>query len=565
MSTPYPRDLVGYAGRPPHPHWPGEARIAVNFVMNYEEGSEYNVHDDGFSEGTLTESGATNYGVKGRDLAAEGMFEYGSRVGFWRVLRLFKERGLPLTVFGCALALERNPAVAAAIKEAGFDVCSHGWRWVKHYELTEEQEREHIRLAIASMQKTLGERPLGWYCRYGPSVNTRRLLVEEGGFLYDSDTYNDELPYWVRVNDRPHLVVPYSLTANDSKFGSRRLLHRQRLLHVREGRLRRALPRGPDAAQDDVARPAPAAHRPPVARRRPRARAGLHRRPPGGVVHAAHRHRPALDRHASGALALTEPEHRRPIMGKLDGKVALISGGARGQGAAEAETFVKEGARVVFGDIRDDEGKKVEAAIRARGGDAVYVHLDVTSETDWQAAVQTTTSRYGKLDILINNAAIVIPRVPIEERTVAEWDRVMAVNAKGVFLGTKHAIPAMRRAGGGSIVNISSVAGIGQSLHQEPAYAASKGAIRIFTKVTASQHAKDGIRCNSVHPGPVDTEMFHSALSDKEAMQRRLDRVPLRRMGTVAEIVTAVLYLASDESSYMTGSELVIDGGALAQ
>jgi 3alpha(or 20beta)-hydroxysteroid dehydrogenase len=252
-------------------------------------------------------------------------------------------------------------------------------------------------------------------------------------------------------------------------------------------------------------------------------------------------------------------------MGKLDGKVALISGGARGQGAAEAETFVKEGARVVFGDIRDDEGKTVEAAIRARGGEAVYVHLDVTSETDWQAAVRTTTSRYGKLDILINNAAIVIPRVPIEERTVAEWDRVMAVNARGVFLGTKHAIPAMRRAGGGSIVNISSVAGIGQSLHQEPAYAASKGAIRIFTKVTASQHAKDGIRCNSVHPGPVDTEMFHSAFQDKDAMQRRLERVPLRRMGTVAEIVTAVLYLASDESSYMTGSELVIDGGALAQ
>jgi 3alpha(or 20beta)-hydroxysteroid dehydrogenase len=252
-------------------------------------------------------------------------------------------------------------------------------------------------------------------------------------------------------------------------------------------------------------------------------------------------------------------------MGKLDGKVALISGGARGQGAAEAETFVKEGARVVFGDIRDDEGKKVEAAIRARGGDAVYVHLDVTSETDWQAAVQTTTSRYGKLDILINNAAIVIPRVPIEERTVAEWDRVMAVNARSVFLGTKHAIPVMRRTGGGSIVNISSVAGIGQSLHQEPAYAASKGAIRIFTKVTASQHAKDGIRCNSVHPGPVDTEMFHSAFQDKDAMQRRLERVPLRRIGTVAEIVTAVLYLASDESSYMTGSELVIDGGALAQ
>jgi len=252
-------------------------------------------------------------------------------------------------------------------------------------------------------------------------------------------------------------------------------------------------------------------------------------------------------------------------MGRLDGKIVLISGGARGQGAAEAETFVREGARVVFGDVRDDEGKKVEAAIRAAGGDAVYVHLDVTSEADWQNAVQTALARHGRLDVLINNAAIVIPRVPIEERTAEEWDRVMAVNAKGVFLGTKHAIPAMRRSGGGSIVNISSIAGIGQSLHQEPAYAASKGAIRIFSKVTASQHARDRIRCNSVHPGPVDTEMFHSAFRDREAMERRLQRVPLGRTGTVAEIVSAVLYLASDESSYMTGSEVVIDGGALAQ
>jgi len=252
-------------------------------------------------------------------------------------------------------------------------------------------------------------------------------------------------------------------------------------------------------------------------------------------------------------------------MGKLDGKVALISGGARGQGAAEAETFAREGAKVVFGDILDTEGQKVEAAIRATGADATYVHLDVTSEADWQRAVQTATGRHGRLNILINNAAIVIPRVPIEDRTAAEWDQVMAVNAKGVFLGTKYAIPAMRRAGGGSIVNISSVAGIGQSLHQEPAYAASKGAIRIFTKVTASQHAVDKIRCNSVHPGPVDTEMFHSAFRDPEAMARRLQRIPLQRMGTVAEIVSAVLYLASDDSSYMTGSELVIDGGALAQ
>ena len=252
-------------------------------------------------------------------------------------------------------------------------------------------------------------------------------------------------------------------------------------------------------------------------------------------------------------------------MGKLDGKVALISGGARGQGAAEAEAFALEGAKVVFGDIRDAEGQEVERSIRKAGGDATYVHLDVAQEADWQKAVQAAIVRYGRLNILINNAAIVIPRVPIEERTAAEWDQVMAVNAKGVFLGTKHAIPAMRRAGGGSIVNISSIAGMGQSLHQEPAYAASKGAVRIFTKVTAAQHAKDNIRCNSVHPGPVDTEMFHSAFRDREAMERRLQRIPMGRMGTVAEIVSAVLYLASDDASYISGAELLIDGGALAQ
>jgi 3alpha(or 20beta)-hydroxysteroid dehydrogenase len=252
-------------------------------------------------------------------------------------------------------------------------------------------------------------------------------------------------------------------------------------------------------------------------------------------------------------------------MGKLDGKVALISGGARGQGAVEAKTFAREGAKVVFGDIRDAEGKQIEADIRASGGDAVYVHLDVTREEDWRHAVEEAVSRYGKLNILINNAGIVIPRVPIEERSAEDWDRVMAVNAKGVFLGTKCAIPAMRRAGGGSIVNISSIAGIGQSLHQEPAYAASKGAVRIFTKVTASQYAQEKIRCNSVHPGPIDTDMLHHAMPDPEVLQRRLTRVPLGRMGAVDEVVAGVLFLASDDASYVTGSELVIDGGALAQ
>src|SRR5438874_10465550 len=217
-------------------------------------------------------------------------------------------------------------------------------------------------------------------------------------------------------------------------------------------------------------------------------------------------------------------------MARLVGKVALISGGARGQGAVEAKMFTQEGAKVVFGDILDEEGKQVEAAIRAQGGEATYVHLNVTREEDWQRAVQAAESAYGKLDILVNNAGIAI-RGAIEETSEDEWDHIMAINMKGVFLGTKYAIPAMRRAGGGSIINISSVAGIGQSLHQEPAYAASKGAIRIFTKVTASQHAKDRIRCNSVHPGPIDTEMLHSAMPDKDALQRRLQRVPLGRMG----------------------------------
>ena len=210
----------------------------------------------------------------------------------------------------------------------------------------------------------------------------------------------------------------------------------------------------------------------------------------------------------------------------LENKNAIIYGGGGAIGSGVARTFAREGAKVVFGDILDAEGKQVEAAIRTAGGEASYVHLDVTSETDWQNAVKLATGRHGRLDVLVNNAAIVIPRVAIEDRTAAEWDRVMAVNAKGVFLGTKYVIPEMRRVGGGSIVNISSVAGIGQSLHQEPAYAASKGAIRIFTKVTASQHAVDKIRCNSVHPGPVDTEMFHSAFRDPEAMARRLQRIP---------------------------------------
>ena len=249
-------------------------------------------------------------------------------------------------------------------------------------------------------------------------------------------------------------------------------------------------------------------------------------------------------------------------MGRLDGKVALISGGGRGQGAAEARKFTAEGAKVVFGDIRDDEGRAVEAEIRAARGEARYVHLDVTQEADWQSAVAEAVNRYGELHILVNTAGIVIPRVAIEDRTVEEWDLVQAVNLKGVFLGTKHSIPAMRAAGGGSIINISSVAGYGQSTTQEPAYAASKGAVRIFSKVTATQHAKDKIRCNTIFPGPVDTEMIHAAMSDPKVLAERLSRVPLGRLGRIEEIIAAVMFLASDDSAYMTGGEMVIDGGA---
>lgn len=219
MSWQPTRDLVGYGANPPDPKWPGGARVAVNFVMNYEEGSEPSVQDgEGYTETGLTESTSSSTGLEGRDLAGESMFEFGSRVGFWRLMRAFEERGLPMTVFGCALALERNPLAAEAIRKAGHDVCSHGWRWVRHFKLSEAEEREHIQKAVASLKQTIGERPAGWYCRYGPSVNTRRLLVEEGGFTYDSDYYGEELPFWQTVEGKPHLIVPYSLTNNDGKY-----------------------------------------------------------------------------------------------------------------------------------------------------------------------------------------------------------------------------------------------------------------------------------------------------------------------------------------------------------
>jgi peptidoglycan/xylan/chitin deacetylase (PgdA/CDA1 family) len=213
------RDFIGYGGRWPDPRWPGGAKVAVNFVLNVEEGSEYSVQDgDGFSETTLSEGHGRNQIPRGRDLGAESLFEYGSRVGAWRVLRLFAERGLPMTMFACALALERNPPLAAAIRESGHDLCGHGWRWEKHFELEEAEERAHIARAVESFRRTLGTPPAGWYCRYAPSVNTRRLLMEHDCLLYDSDHYGDELPFWMTVEGMPRLIIPYSLTTNDTRF-----------------------------------------------------------------------------------------------------------------------------------------------------------------------------------------------------------------------------------------------------------------------------------------------------------------------------------------------------------
>jgi len=211
------RDYVGHGRRPPRVVWPNEAKVAVNIVVNYEEGSEYSMAaGDGRNEG-LAE---INYTMdpQYRDLCAESVYEYGSRAGIWRLMRLFDEYDVKSTFFACAVALERNPEVAQWLREAGHEPCSHGWRWEEHWLLDRETERQHIRWAIDSIEKSCGERPLGWYCRYGASVNTRELVVEEGGFVYDADAYNDDLPYFVEVKGNRHLVVPYSLTYNDGRY-----------------------------------------------------------------------------------------------------------------------------------------------------------------------------------------------------------------------------------------------------------------------------------------------------------------------------------------------------------
>ena len=248
---------------------------------------------------------------------------------------------------------------------------------------------------------------------------------------------------------------------------------------------------------------------------------------------------------------------------RLEGKVALITGGARGQGAAEARLFAHEGAKVAIADVLEQEGLQLEADIAELGGSAFFVRLDVTSESDWSDAVAATVARYGALNILVNNAGVFM-RGTVEDSDARDWDRIMDVNAKGVYLGTKAVIPEMRKAGGGSIVNISSISGMIGQERVQPAYNASKGAVRLLTKSTAVQHAKDGIRVNSVNPGPIRTLMIEDGLTDPEHYADTVAQIPLGRVGGPIEVAYAVLYLSSDESSFVTGSELVVDGGSTA-
>ena len=221
MTRPsYPRNLVGYGSRPPHPRWPGDARIAVQFVLNYEEGAESSVlHGDASSETFLSEIvGATPY-AGARHMSMESLYEYGSRAGVWRLLRLFAERNLPLTVFAVAMALERNREAAAAFVQAGHEIASHGWRWINYHGMPEAEEREHIARAVDTIREVTGEPPLGWYTGR-TSENTRRLVAEHGGFLYDADSYADDLPYWEDVAGKPQLIVPYTLDTNDMRFAT---------------------------------------------------------------------------------------------------------------------------------------------------------------------------------------------------------------------------------------------------------------------------------------------------------------------------------------------------------
>ena len=248
---------------------------------------------------------------------------------------------------------------------------------------------------------------------------------------------------------------------------------------------------------------------------------------------------------------------------RLEGKVALVSGGANGMGAEESRLFAREGAKVAIGDIREEDGRRVEAQIAEAGGEAMFVNLNVADEDSWIAAVEQIVARFGKLDVLVNNAGI-SGSGETDFRSTDAWDRLLNINARGVFLGTKHAVPEMQKAGGGSIVNISSISGIVGQEAVHPAYNASKGAVRLLTKATAVQHAKDGIRINSVHPGMMPP-MLTSFQRGDTRRERLINDVPMGREGAPIEVANAVLFLASDEASYITGTELIVDGGFTAR
>ena len=248
---------------------------------------------------------------------------------------------------------------------------------------------------------------------------------------------------------------------------------------------------------------------------------------------------------------------------RLNGKVALISGGARGMGAVEAELFASHGAKVVIGDILIEEGRLTAQRIVDQGGQAYFQPLDVTDEGQWASIVAETVDRFGGVDVLVNNAGI-YRIATIEQTSMDVFRQIMEVNVAGVFLGTRAVLPEMRKRGGGSIINISSTAGLAGSANSS-AYQASKGAVRIFTKSTAIEHVGSGIRANSVHPGMIDTDMITVLLKDPEERRQRIASVPLGRVGTALDVAYAVLYLASDESSFVTGAELVVDGGKTAQ
>lgn len=248
---------------------------------------------------------------------------------------------------------------------------------------------------------------------------------------------------------------------------------------------------------------------------------------------------------------------------RLSGKVAIVTGAANGMGQSEALLFAREGAKVGVADLLEAEGRQVADKIKAAGGQAIFVKLDVGSETEWEKAVKATVDAFGKLDVLVNNAGISGTFDPDTLSTPA-WDRLMEVNAKGVFLGMKHAIPAMQRAGGGSIINISSISGVVGQLGIHMAYNASKGAVRTMTKSAAVQYAKDNIRVNSVHPGMLPPMKSSKGSADPAWRDKMIRAVPLKREGRVEEVAHAVLFLASDEASYITGVELPVDGGFLA-